>query len=136
MMGDVLLLVPHRTIILFVFPEVVFFCPGGAVATAAIAEDGVFTALSFNVGNGGGNHLNWHNRCYLNCGLLICFLNQENCTFYTFSPKKFAQNPKPPYLCIVFFIVLDLRLTKVGVRRYSFFCAYKSKIARNHCDNC
>ena len=26
-----------------------------------------------------------------------------------------------PYLCIVFFIVLDLRLTKVGVQRYSFF---------------
>ena len=25
------------------------------------------------------------------------------------------------YLCIVFFIVLDLRLTKVGVQRYSFF---------------
>ena len=24
-------------------------------------------------------------------------------------------------LCIVFFIVLDLRLTKVGVQRYSFF---------------
>ena len=28
---------------------------------------------------------------------------------------------KKPYLCIVFFIVLDLRLTKVGVRRYPFF---------------
>ena len=26
-----------------------------------------------------------------------------------------------PYLCTVFFIVLDLRLTKVGVQRYSFF---------------
>ena len=29
-----------------------------------------------------------------------------------------------PYLCIVFFIVLDLRLTKVGVQRCSFFYAY------------
>ena len=29
--------------------------------------------------------------------------------------------PKSPYLCNVFFIVLDLRLTKVGVQRYSFF---------------
>ena len=29
--------------------------------------------------------------------------------------------PKSPYLCTVFFIVLDLRLTKVGVQRYSFF---------------
>ena len=28
---------------------------------------------------------------------------------------------KNPYLCTVFFIVLDLRLTKVGVQRYSFF---------------
>ena len=28
-----------------------------------------------------------------------------------------------PYLCNVFFIVLDLRLTKVGVQRYSFFYA-------------
>ena len=25
------------------------------------------------------------------------------------------------YICNVFFIVLDLRLTKVGVQRYSFF---------------
>ena len=29
-----------------------------------------------------------------------------------------------PYLCTVFFIVLDLRLTKVGVQRYSFFYAH------------
>ena len=28
---------------------------------------------------------------------------------------------KKCYLCIVFFIVLDLRLTKVGVKRYPFF---------------
>ncbi len=32
--------------------------------------------------------------------------------------------PKSPYLCNVFFIVLDLRLTKVGVRRDSFFIFY------------
>ena len=31
--------------------------------------------------------------------------------------------PNYPYLCNVFFIVLDLRLTKVGVQRYSFFYA-------------
>ena len=30
--------------------------------------------------------------------------------------------PESPYICNVFFIVLDLRLTKVGVQRYSFFC--------------
>ena len=30
---------------------------------------------------------------------------------------------RSPYLCNVFFIVLDLRLTKVGVQRYSFFYA-------------
>ncbi len=32
--------------------------------------------------------------------------------------------PESPYLCIVFFIVLDLRLTKVGVQRNSFFYAH------------
>ena len=31
--------------------------------------------------------------------------------------------PESPYICNVFFIVLDLRLTKVGVQRYSFFYA-------------
>ena len=34
--------------------------------------------------------------------------------------------PESPYLCTVFFIVLDLRLTKVGVQRYSFFYARTS----------
>jgi len=38
-----------------------------------------------------------------------------------------------PYICNMFFIVLDLRLTKVGVRRYSFFFAFLSdnKITKN-----
>src|SRR3712207_5156342 len=36
---------------------------------------------------------------------------------------------KSAYLCNVFFIVLDLRLTKVGVQRYSFFlCPYASSL--------
>ena len=35
---------------------------------------------------------------------------------------------KCPYLCNVFFIVLDLRLTKVGVQRYSFFYARTSRM--------
>ena len=33
-----------------------------------------------------------------------------------------------PYLCNVFFIVLDLRLTKVGARRCSFFYVYTFNI--------
>ena len=37
---------------------------------------------------------------------------------------KVCQCPKSPYLCNVFLIVLDLRLTKVGVQRYSFFYAH------------
>ena len=37
---------------------------------------------------------------------------------------KVCQCPKSPYICNVFFIVLDLRLTKVGVQRYSFFYVY------------
>ena len=33
---------------------------------------------------------------------------------------------KKLYICyVIFFIVLDLRLTKVGVQRYSFFYANK-----------
>ena len=36
---------------------------------------------------------------------------------------KVCQYPKSPYICNVFFIVLDLRLTKVRVQRYSFFYA-------------
>ncbi|MBE6272984.1 MAG: hypothetical protein E7097_03740 [Bacteroides sp.] len=42
-----------------------------------------------------------------------------------YKTRFFTQNicryPKSPYLCNVFFIVLDLRLTKVGARRCSFF---------------
>ncbi|NBH66104.1 hypothetical protein D3Z46_07210 [Bacteroides sartorii] len=34
--------------------------------------------------------------------------------------------PKYTYLCNVFFIVLDLRLTKVGARRCSFFYIYRA----------
>ena len=36
-----------------------------------------------------------------------------------------------PYLCTVFFIVLDLRLTKVGARRCSFFYVYTSGYSVN-----
>ena len=40
---------------------------------------------------------------------------------------------KCPYLCNVFFIVLDLRLTKVGVQRYSFFYVRTSALGeKNH----
>ena len=37
---------------------------------------------------------------------------------------------KSTYLCTVFFIVLDLRLTKVGARRCSFFYIYTYRIYR------
>ena len=36
---------------------------------------------------------------------------------------KLADNQKSRTFASVFFIVLDLRLTKVGVQRYSFFFA-------------
>ena len=42
--------------------------------------------------------------------------------FTLFLFKTFGGLVKSHYLCNVFFIVLDLRLTKVGVQRYSFFC--------------
>ena len=52
-------------------------------------------------------------------------INQVIVLFTLFLAKKLAWVGYIPYLCIVFFIVLDLRLTKVGVQRYSFFCAYR-----------
>ena len=48
---------------------------------------------------------------------LICVIKH---TFFSWIICKFLNCP---YLCNVFFIVLDLRLTKVGVQRYSFFYA-------------
>ena len=41
---------------------------------------------------------------------------------------KIWRYAESPYLCNVFFIVLDLRLTKVGVQRYSFFYAHTFRI--------
>ena len=35
-----------------------------------------------------------------------------------------AEETENAYLCNVFFIVLDLRLTKVGVQRTFFLCPY------------
>ena len=37
---------------------------------------------------------------------------------------NYCRIPESPYICTVFFIVLDLRLTKVGARRCSFFYAH------------
>jgi hypothetical protein len=47
--------------------------------------------------------------------------------FYNQNIWRFRQKP---YLCNVFFIVLDLRLTKVGVRRDSFFFAYNQRLPK------
>ena len=46
-----------------------------------------------------------------------CYKN----TYISLIIWKYAEYP---YLCTVFFIVLDLRLTKVGARRCSFFYAF------------
>ena len=48
-------------------------------------------------------------------------LYQEYGVFCKFSVVLFVCVAECLYICIVFFIVLDLRLTKVGVQRYSFF---------------
>ena len=45
----------------------------------------------------------------------------KTCYKTWFFSWKIWQLVRSPYLCTVFFIVLDLRLTKVGVQRYSFF---------------
>ena len=46
-----------------------------------------------------------------------CIFNKKHVHFI-------AECPKLPYLCIVFFIVLDLRLTRLGYSGIPFFCAY------------
>jgi len=51
-------------------------------------------------------------------------LNQESVIFTLFMCVFLAFLSKSPYLCNVFFIVLDLRLTKVGTWRSPFFCAH------------
>ena len=44
---------------------------------------------------------------------------------HTFFIKTLSHIAKCPYLCNVFFMVLDLRLTKVGCREtINFFCTY------------
>ena len=37
---------------------------------------------------------------------------------------KICRNQKSPYLCIVFFIVLDLRLTRLGYGGIPFFMSF------------
>ena len=58
---------------------------------------------------------------------LICVIEH---TFFSWIICRFIRSP---YLCNVFFIVLDLRLTKVGVQRYSFFYVRTSALGeKNH----
>lgn len=40
-----------------------------------------------------------------------------------YCPSLFCRFWQSDYLCTVFFIVLDLRLTKIGTQRSSFFIA-------------
>ncbi len=61
----------------------------------------------------------------------------KSCYKTCFFSWKICRLKFTPYLCTVFFIVLDLRLIKVGVQRYSFFYArifgfLKLKIKRGH----
>ena len=48
-------------------------------------------------------------------------VNLKLCYITQFFVPNICRKLKSPYLCNVFFIVLDLRLTKVGARRCSFF---------------
>ena len=49
---------------------------------------------------------------------------------------KIWRYAESPYLCNVFFIVLDLRLTKVGARRCSFFYVHKPGFTTRHVHFC
>ena len=56
-------------------------------------------------------------------------LKYNKCYKHRFYPPPIlADVKKSIYICNVFFIVLDLRLTKVGVQRYSFFYAHTFRI--------
>jgi hypothetical protein len=37
-------------------------------------------------------------------------------------PNNLEKGIKHPYICTVFFMVLDLRLRKIGYREITFFC--------------
>ena len=63
-------------------------------------------------------------RLHIRPFFLICVIKHA---FFSWIVCKY---PKSAYLCNVFFIVLDLRLTKVGVQRYSFFYALMLRMYR------
>ena len=56
--------------------------------------------------------------------------NIKSCYKAYFPIRNIWRYHQKPYLCTVFFIVLDLRLTKVGVRRDSFFFARIPKASK------
>ncbi len=71
---------------------------------------------------------------------LIIDLHQETRHKIKLFAQTVANMLSRQYLCIVFFIVLDLRLTKIGTRRSPFFYVYTSSVLAcrqtkrgNHC---
>ena len=70
--------------------------------------------------------------------MLIGSINKEAnlkaCYKTGFSFFLICRIRESPYLCNVFFIVLDLRLTKVGVQRYSFFYARTEAFPLSQCN--
>jgi hypothetical protein len=56
--------------------------------------------------------------------------NIKSCYRAYFYSQNIWRYHQKPYLCSVFFIVLDLRLTKVGVRRDSFFFAHIQRLPK------
>ncbi len=63
--------------------------------------------------------------------LNITIPNIKSCYKTYFYCKNIWRCHQKPYLCSVFFIVLDLRLTKVGVRRDSFFLPIAQNLQSN-----
>ena len=100
------------------------------ISKKAVPLQRVFHSIRFKVNKGWSKALLLFFCPYLTCRDLLPLTNPSNLKNMLrniFLPQNICRFTKNPYLCTVFFIVLDLRLTKVGARRCSFFfCPYVS----------
>ena len=82
---------------------------------------GCVQALAHGVQCGKKRNKSAHNsqKCAISYVMLLNFL-----AYMHFCGARACIFLKRPYLCIVFFIVLDLRLTRLGYSGIPFFCPY------------
>ena len=82
---------------------------------------GCVQVLAHGVRWGKKRNKSTHNtqKCAISYVMLLNFL-----AYMYFCGERACIFLKRPYLCIVFFIVLDLRLTRLGYSGIPFFCPY------------